>query len=647
MSNEKWKKLAQKHSKPSKITRDQRVAVWQDTKKIIYRSEYSIEPAQQFKSADISSDQKRQLISDARHKFKLDETKITVRIQDSLDAAKNMQERAEEAGGSSDEVAVLNMANQTTICGGLEHGAGAQEENLGRRTNLHRSLNALKSRDNPEIYADNVFRGETCLYSKGVIVIKGNEEEGYQALRKPLQYKLNVISSAALDLSLTRDLKEKRDPDTGKLKNKFSILVNKGELDTRQAKEKLKALFNEFNRDADGNKLQNKKYADILRDNGTVMTEADIEEYVEDIYEEYIIELDKRIDNLLLTALRSGITRIVLSAHGCGAFNNPPKDVAERIKRKLKGEFADCFEEVEFAIISNPGAKDENAKTFADILTDGKIEPAINVSSVLKVQFTQDSLKNIETLLKSNDFPYKDKYSIESTKKNIHTLSKLDETGNKEEICDVSNKGEIKMIKQTPTTKENYKVTLYVLMEGLKNAKNPKINIWAKNTDEKSLIQEAFEEIFEEDPDLRDKFKKYLLTDDKEKYYKAQGLNYSKKEKSDEAVEPKIVKNLEYYEKKDGEIEKLVKLYFEKCGEVVPEDDAKRADLYEAACDYLEGNVRDMEKINDILFDNDLEVDMGDGVEKSPRDYFEEKLQTYKDEYEQENNIVPTASRRL
>ena len=60
-------------------------------------------------------------------------------------------------------------------------------------------------------------------------------------------------------------------------------------------------------------------------------------------------------------------THIVLGAWGCGAFNNPPKQVADIFLNVLQ-DF--CFEHVLFAILT-PWPKDyENLKCFQRALTN-------------------------------------------------------------------------------------------------------------------------------------------------------------------------------------------------------------------------------------------------------------------------------------
>lgn len=122
-------------------------------------------------------------------------TEITVENTDCLLAAKRLQEEGFHP-------AVLNMANRQTPGGGVFTGAGAQEENLFRRTNLFQSLYPFS--DFAELYGlkkrweryplDPNFGG---AYSPEVTVFRGEEKEGYPLLNKP--YHVAVISVAGMN----------------------------------------------------------------------------------------------------------------------------------------------------------------------------------------------------------------------------------------------------------------------------------------------------------------------------------------------------------------------------------------------------------------------------------------------------------------
>ncbi|MFP3042107.1 TIGR02452 family protein [Treponema primitia] len=97
---------------------------------------------------------------------------------------------------------VLNMASAHNPGGGVRNGAGAQEENIFRRTNLFRSLyqfvdyakeyGVLPSTDRYPL--DDKTGG---IYSSGITVFKASENSGYALLTEP--YRLSFVSVPALN----------------------------------------------------------------------------------------------------------------------------------------------------------------------------------------------------------------------------------------------------------------------------------------------------------------------------------------------------------------------------------------------------------------------------------------------------------------
>ena len=98
--------------------------------------------------------------------------------------------------------AVLIMASPTSPGGGVKEGAGAQEENLLRRTNLYLSLfqyaqdaNQLASDDTSDHYPlDPNFGG---VYTRQATVFRGTEDEGYPLLDEP--YKVDFVAVPAMN----------------------------------------------------------------------------------------------------------------------------------------------------------------------------------------------------------------------------------------------------------------------------------------------------------------------------------------------------------------------------------------------------------------------------------------------------------------
>ena len=88
---------------------------------------------------------------------------------------------------------VLNMASAEFPGGGICWGGGSQEEDLHRRTNLHKFLDEQRHAVYP--LDDNV------LLSRNVAVFRGPETEGYPFLLEP--FAVAVVSAAAVRLAHT------------------------------------------------------------------------------------------------------------------------------------------------------------------------------------------------------------------------------------------------------------------------------------------------------------------------------------------------------------------------------------------------------------------------------------------------------------
>lgn len=134
----------------------------------------------------------------AKHKGEL-KCVIEVVPQDCLEAPRSLVKLGLQ-------VCVLNMANQNHVGGGYAHGAGAQEEDLCRRTDL---LNSL-----PDFYEGTGGFGDfTVLYSEGVTVFRKGADAGYEVCKPDDRFQVNVVSSAAYNLGNDRSTSYK-DPAT-------------------------------------------------------------------------------------------------------------------------------------------------------------------------------------------------------------------------------------------------------------------------------------------------------------------------------------------------------------------------------------------------------------------------------------------------
>ena len=129
-------------------------------------------------------------------------TSIVVENTDCLVAARFWKEKGYN-------VAVLNMASRQNPGGGVYTGAGAQEENLFRRTNLFQSMYRYAP------YAEDYGVQRVChgypldknfggIFSPNVTVFRGLEKDGYPLLENP--FSIDVISVPGMNRpALNRD----------------------------------------------------------------------------------------------------------------------------------------------------------------------------------------------------------------------------------------------------------------------------------------------------------------------------------------------------------------------------------------------------------------------------------------------------------
>ena len=154
-----------------------------------------------------------------------DQMEISVQNNDCVLAGQQLKQKGFDP-------AILNMASGRNPGGGVIHGAGAQEENLFRRSNLFKSMyqfaeyasmyNIPKSEDQYPL--DFHFGG---IYTPDAFFFRGLETDGYPLLDDPIS--LSVISVAAInltghDLSVQDYLSTTRD----KIRTIFRIGIDHG-----------------------------------------------------------------------------------------------------------------------------------------------------------------------------------------------------------------------------------------------------------------------------------------------------------------------------------------------------------------------------------------------------------------------------------
>lgn len=190
------------------------------------------------------------------------------------------------------KVAVLNMACEDCPGGGFRSGAGAQEENMHRRSDLVRFTEELQLEHYP-------IPRDACLLSDDVTVFRGSEKHGYPFLQSP--FRVTFISCAALMYPRLSELRT---------------------------------------------------YADAEQEN----------------------EMRHKIKIIIAAAVTAKCSALILSAFGCGAFANPPEQVARLFSEELSKA---PLEQVDFCIFNdhNSGRSHNpqgNYLPFVEVFKDWK-----------------------------------------------------------------------------------------------------------------------------------------------------------------------------------------------------------------------------------------------------------------------------------
>jgi len=129
---------------------------------------------------------------------------ISLQVDDMLNEAEYLNEILARRGatGTIGRVAVLNMASANKAGGGVCSGAlNAQEEDLSRRTNLMISISPKYNKVLWPTGSTYNIPDNGLIYSPGVMVLRDNRTEDYRWLPADRLFKVDVVSSAAINLS--------------------------------------------------------------------------------------------------------------------------------------------------------------------------------------------------------------------------------------------------------------------------------------------------------------------------------------------------------------------------------------------------------------------------------------------------------------
>lgn len=178
-----------------------RVSVWESTVEFVQKGSYlanrkevKMNLTEDMGGSSIFYEQEIHIPTTAP---RFDNTIISVVNDDTLNIAHKMV-------GEGKEPCVLNMASRRNPGGGVRNGAGAQEENLFRRSDYFRSLYRYSQESAQEfgIEADKkhhypMDRNFGGIYSDGITVFRSDEKNGYALLSQP--YKVAMVAVAAIN----------------------------------------------------------------------------------------------------------------------------------------------------------------------------------------------------------------------------------------------------------------------------------------------------------------------------------------------------------------------------------------------------------------------------------------------------------------
>jgi uncharacterized protein (TIGR02452 family) len=259
---------------------------------------------------------------------------ICVMESDCIDAAKNLVD-------SGLNPVVLNMASYKRPGGGFRTGSGAQEENIFRRSNYYQILEDPDKKFDPQRkwkYPIPEFGG---IYSPSVVIFRSNEDTGYALLENPF-----TLSFIAVSAYVRPQLQ----------------------------------LLGKISSDKEVSNIKKKQRGDLSNKNQKQSTK--VETFV--MTEKFAEKTKRKIRVILASGLINGHHAIILSAFGCGAYQNPPNHMAQLFYQVInENEFKNRYKKIVFAIID-----DHNSRKLHNPF--GNIKPFEQAFTVLQHNETQD-----------------------------------------------------------------------------------------------------------------------------------------------------------------------------------------------------------------------------------------------------------------
>jgi uncharacterized protein (TIGR02452 family) len=220
-----WLKKYQAASETKSGFRELRAEIFEGTVEIVNKGDYQLDGSQIIiDSTSVAADTEYFTAPPKLPEVAHCETEFSVKEADCLETAEALLKEGLAP-------CVLNMASGRNPGGGVKSGAGAQEENIFRRTNLFTSLYqfvdfASQYGIKRSTYSYPLDRNTGGIYSKGITVFRASDDGGYALLEKPFQ--VSFVSVPAI-----------KQPELEKIDNQYYIAKRLVE----PTKEKMRAIL--------------------------------------------------------------------------------------------------------------------------------------------------------------------------------------------------------------------------------------------------------------------------------------------------------------------------------------------------------------------------------------------------------------------